>query len=61
MQQPSLLTVREASVALFGTDSRSNMNRVYAMINEDQLRARRFGRRIFVPARSIEELTNADE
>jgi hypothetical protein len=59
--QPSLLTVREASVALFGTDSRSNMNRVYAMINEDQLRVRRFGRRIFVPARSIEELTNADE
>tara|TARA_R110000796_G_scaffold31393_1_gene83325 strand:+ start:139 stop:399 length:261 start_codon:yes stop_codon:yes gene_type:complete len=58
---PALLSTKEAAAHLFGEATRKTEQIVRRMIADQELAARRIGRKFYIPAAEIERLGRPDE
>tara|TARA_R110002020_G_scaffold169207_6_gene358251 strand:+ start:453 stop:635 length:183 start_codon:yes stop_codon:yes gene_type:complete len=58
---PALLSTKEAAAHLFGEATRKTEQIVRRMIADQELAARRIGRKFYIPLAEIERLGRADE
>ena len=54
----ALLSPREASLVLFGTDSKSQVNMLRTMLHKGIIKGKRLGGRWYITTREIERITD---
>ena len=54
----ALLSPREASLVLFGTDSKSQVNMLRTMLHRGIIKGKRLGGRWYITTREIERITD---
>ena len=54
----ALLSPREASLVLFGTDSKSQVNMLRTMLHKGIIKGKRLGGRWYITKREIERITD---
>ena len=57
---PLLLDTRLACQMLFGSGDRKNLYRLYAMIDRDEISAKKLGDRYYIPRAEMEKFIDAD-
>jgi len=55
----ALLSPREASLVLFGTDSKSQVNMLRTMLHKGIIKGKRLGGRWYITQNEIERITDA--
>ena len=53
---PRLLTTREAAMYLYGQDNRSTLNRIYRLVSEGDLTAKKLGKTLWFPRSTLEAI-----
>ena len=56
----ALLSPREASLVLFGTDSKSQVNMLRTMLHRGIIKGKRLGGRWYITMREIERITDGE-
>ena len=56
----ALLSPREASLVLFGTDSKSQVNMLRTMLHRGIIKGKRLGGRWYITKREIERIIDGD-